>query len=79
MTTMATTAVEAAEAVAETTVPVMQVGTLDKKKVAIAAVSVAAIGVGTYFCIKAMKKRKANKIVLESTATPVEAEEVPVQ
>ncbi len=69
------TAVEATEAVAQAAAPIIEpavkAGTLDYKKVAIAAGGVVIVGVGTYFCVKALKKRKAKKIVLESTKTPV--------
>ena len=57
---------------AEATVPVVNAGTLDWRKVALAAGGVVIVGVGTYFCIKAMKKRNMKKIVvIESADKPV--------
>ena len=69
--TTAAMAVEAAETAAKVAAPVVTTGTLDYKKVALVAVGVTAVGVGTYFCIRGLKKRKANKIVIESAAEPV--------
>lgn len=67
-----TTAVEAAEAVAQVAAPVAtNAGTLDYKKVAIVAGGVVVVGVGTYFCVKAIKKRRVKKEVIESAKQPV--------
>lgn len=66
-----TTAVEAAEAVAQVAAPVATTGALDYKKVALVAGGVVVVSVGTYFCVKAIKKRRVKKEVIESVKQPV--------
>lgn len=66
-----TTAVEAAEAVAQVAAPVATTGALDYKKVVLVAGGVVVVSVGTYFCVKAIKKRRVKKEVIESVKKPV--------
>ena len=72
------TVVETAEAVGEVVAPVVNPGTLDPKKVVIAAAATGAVVVGAYICYRAIKKRQEKKVVVEVNPEPAPVEEEPV-